>query len=130
MIECPGWAAKKVNSQAQRGRMSKEVRAMDRWEQSPTYAASQDPQEVERSPFWGQRSRSRNRSLVRRGKGRDGEECKGAPAEAQNRQSLAQEPKKSLKRRCPRVGVRWKGRRKQHPKAPFSAAIGYLPSCG
>jgi hypothetical protein len=45
MIECPGWAAKKVNSQAQRGRMSKEVRAMDRWEQSPTYAASQGPQD-------------------------------------------------------------------------------------
>jgi hypothetical protein len=61
MIECPGWAAKKVNSQAQRRRKSKEVRAMDRWEQSPIYAASQDPQEVERSPFWGQRSRSQNR---------------------------------------------------------------------
>jgi hypothetical protein len=51
MIECPGWAAKKVNSQAQRGRISKEVREIDRWEQSPTYAASQDPQEVERSLF-------------------------------------------------------------------------------
>jgi hypothetical protein len=61
MIECPGWAAKKVNSQAQRERKSKKVRAMDRWEQSPIYAASQDPQEVERSPFWGQRSRSQNR---------------------------------------------------------------------
>jgi hypothetical protein len=70
MIECPGWVAKKVKSQAQRGRMSKEVRAMDRWEQSPTYAASQDPQEVGRSPFQGQRSRSQNRSPCERG-----EEC-------------------------------------------------------
>ena len=42
MIECPSWAAKKVNGQAQRGGMSKEVSVMDRWEQSPTYAASQD----------------------------------------------------------------------------------------
>jgi hypothetical protein len=38
---------KKVNNQAQRERMSKKVRAMDRWEQSPTYAAKQGPQEVE-----------------------------------------------------------------------------------
>jgi hypothetical protein len=83
MIECPGWAAKKVNSQ--RGRMSNEVRAMDRWEQSPIYAASQDPQEAERSPFWGQRSRSQNRSLVRgrEGEGRERGERQGAPQEAQ-----------------------------------------------
>jgi hypothetical protein len=30
-LKCPSWATKKVNSQVQRGRMSKEVRAMDRW---------------------------------------------------------------------------------------------------
>jgi hypothetical protein len=29
-------------------------RAIDRWEQSPTYAVSHDPQEVERSLFPGQ----------------------------------------------------------------------------
>jgi len=53
MIECSGSAGKRVNTQAQRGSMSKEVkaRAMDRWGQSPTYTASHDPQEIERSPF-------------------------------------------------------------------------------
>src|SRR5271155_1252849 len=39
---------------------------------------------------------------------------------AQNRESLAQEPR--LKREA-RVGVRWKGPRKQAPKRPFSAAF-------
>ena len=51
MIECLGSAGKKVNTQAQRGRMSKEARAVDRWGQSPTYTASYDPQETERSSF-------------------------------------------------------------------------------
>src|SRR5436309_7210844 len=39
MIECPGSAGKRVNTQAQRGRSSKEAkaRAVDRWGQSPTY---------------------------------------------------------------------------------------------
>jgi hypothetical protein len=45
----------------------------------------------------------------------------GCAVEPQNRHSLAQGPKKSLKQRGPRVGVRWKGRRKQHPVSPFSA---------
>jgi hypothetical protein len=67
MIECPGSAGKRVNTQAQRGGTSKEAkaRAMDRWGQSPTYTASHDPREIERSPFRGQRSRSQNRSTVR-----------------------------------------------------------------
>ena len=47
-------------------------------EQSPIYAASQDPQEIERSLFWGQRSGSQNRSLVRKGEGREREACQGA----------------------------------------------------
>jgi hypothetical protein len=97
MIECPGWAAKKLKSQAQRERMSKEVRTMDRWEQGPRYAASQGPQEVERSPFWGQRSRSQNRSLVRErggGGGREGKECQGAP----QRLKTVKAWRKSLKR--------------------------------
>jgi hypothetical protein len=38
---------------------------------SPTYTGSNDPNEIERSPFRSQRSRSQNRSLVRGW----GEEC-------------------------------------------------------
>jgi len=52
MIECLGLAGKRVNTQAQRGRMSKEakVRTMERWGQSLTYVASYHPREIERSP--------------------------------------------------------------------------------
>jgi hypothetical protein len=59
MIEGPGSAGKRINTQAQRERESKEakVRAIDRWGQSPIYTASHDPRETE-SPFRGQRSRS------------------------------------------------------------------------
>ena len=92
MIECLGSAGKKVNTQAQRGRMSKEARAVDRWGQSPTYTASYDPRETERSSFRSQRSRSQNRSLVRGW----GKRVKSLCVEAQ---SLAQG-----------FGVRWKGR--------------------
>ena len=35
--------------------------------------------------------------------------------------------RKSLKRRGPRVGVWWKGRRKQPPEPPFSAAFSQVP---
>jgi hypothetical protein len=51
MIECLGSARKRVNTQAQRGRMSKEAKArtMDRWGQSLTYVASHHPREIERS---------------------------------------------------------------------------------
>jgi hypothetical protein len=51
MIECPGSAGKKVDTQAYRERTSKEARAMGKWGQSPTYTVSHDPQEIERSPF-------------------------------------------------------------------------------
>jgi hypothetical protein len=53
MTECLDWAGKRVNTQAQRGRTSKEAKArtMDRWEQNPTYVVSHDPQGIERSPF-------------------------------------------------------------------------------
>src|SRR5271163_1783630 len=109
MIECPGSAGKRVNTQAQRGRTSKEAKAreMDRRRQSPTYTASHDPQEIERSPFRGQRSRSQNRSLMR-GWGKGGRK----PACAWRLETVKAWCK-SLKRRCPRVRVRWKGRRKQ-----------------
>jgi hypothetical protein len=107
--------------------MSKEVRAMDRWEQGPRYAASQGPQEVERSLFWGQRSRSQNRSLVRGGEGEGG--MSGCAAEAQNRQSLAQEPKKSLKRRGPRDGVAVERTPKTAPKVAVFCRLfhSYVP---
>jgi hypothetical protein len=52
------------------GRTSKEARAMDSWRQSPVCTARHDPQEIGRSPFWAQRSRSQNRSLVTGGEGR------------------------------------------------------------
>ncbi len=51
MIECLGLAEKKVDTEAWRGRTSKEARAMDKWGQSPIYTVSHDQQETERSPF-------------------------------------------------------------------------------
>jgi hypothetical protein len=84
IIECTGSAGKKVNIQAQRERASEEAKAkaMDRWGQSPTYTASRDPQEIERSPFRGQRSRSQNRSLVRGWGEREGKEVRKQPPKA------------------------------------------------
>jgi hypothetical protein len=64
MIECQGSAGKKVDTQAQRGRTSKEARAMGKWDKAP-YTVSHDPQEIGKSIFGCQRSRSQNRSLVR-----------------------------------------------------------------
>lgn len=51
MIKYPGLAGKKVDTQAYRGKTSKEARAIGKWGQSPTYIVSHDPQEIERSPF-------------------------------------------------------------------------------
>src|SRR5271163_4218712 len=85
--------------------MSKE--AMDGWGQSPICTASHDPQEIRRSPFRAQRSRSQNRSPCKRGflGVGGGKIARNQPAlrRAQNRPSLAQEAKTSLKRRGSRV---------------------------
>jgi hypothetical protein len=89
MIECPGWAAKKVNSQAQKGGM---IGIESHICREPRPARG-------RSPFRGQRSRGvhfdvkgreANRSIVR---GEKRERMSGGAAEAQKR----------------RVGMRWKG---------------------
>ena len=48
-----------VNSQARRGRMSEEVKAMDGREQSPVYAVSHDPQKFERTSISGSKSQVR-----------------------------------------------------------------------
>jgi len=41
-------------------------------------------------------------------------------------EALAQGHRTSLKRQGPHVRARWKGRRKQPPEAPFSAAFSVL----
>jgi len=42
-----------------------EARAMGKWGQSPIYTVSHGPQEIEKSPFRGVRSRTQNRTPVR-----------------------------------------------------------------
>jgi hypothetical protein len=103
MIECPGWAAKKVNSQAQKGGM---IGIESHICREPRPARG-------RSPFRGQRSRGvhfdvkgreANRSIVR---GEKREKCQEAP------QRL-----KSGVLECAR-----KDAENSTQKAPFSAAL-------
>ena len=85
---------------------------MESWGQSPICTARHGPQEVGEGPFWAQRSRSQNRSLVKGGEGRGRESGNSLRVEG-----LAQERENGLKRR---------GSRKQPPQAPFSAYMRFI----
>jgi hypothetical protein len=79
----------------ERGRTSNEARAMDSWGQSRICTARHDPQEIGRSPFWAQRSRSQIRSLVTGGE--EGGRKSGNSLCVESHQCLAQEHEKGFK---------------------------------
>jgi hypothetical protein len=100
--------------------MDREARAKASWQHSPIYAASHDAQSRWRGVHFGDRARG----------AKIGPSEEGVRVDVSTVEALwalgALEPKKRLKRPDVRVGLWWKGCRRQLPKASFSAAFSQI----
>jgi hypothetical protein len=100
--------------------MDREARAKASWQHSPIYAASHDAQSRWRGVHFGDRARG----------AKIGPSEEGVRVDVSTVEALwalgAPEPKKRLKRPDVRVGLWWKGCRRQLPKVSFSAAFSQI----